>query len=529
MDIVLGSGPAAVACTRELLRAGRKVLMVDPGRSLPPASQELAADFRNNPEPRSYLEKLRGMRAALPKGMRDKKLPFSSPHVYEGIDRFLPLRADNAHIARSLASGGLSAIWGATVMPMTARSFRNWPVTQDDMAPFYRRAAEIIDIPNPHDDLETLYPHYGDAPPLALSPHGAQLMAALLNNKQALNDAGILFGRCRSAVGKRYANNGEGCVYCGFCMYGCPYKTIFNADYVLDDLKTNPDFSCKTGWIAERFTETTDGVSVYLRHQENGRTETITSERLFVACGAATSLRLVADACRWYDRRFTLLDTQRVSIPLLLKRSTGEGLIPRTNTLGQVFIEIDDPEICYELIHVQIYGYNPFIFDMLAAKLGRLPLPEKLLQPLFSRLMFAMTYLPSQISGSISVAIKPPEDGKGMPTASYTGVENPRTVAAVAKLKNKLWRQRQNLGLIPVLPGTEIAQPGVSVHLAGGLPMRRNPGPGESDILGRPFGMQNVHVVDGACFSDLPGEHLTYTIMANAARIGAQSTERLKR
>jgi hypothetical protein len=34
-----------------------------------------------------------------------------------------------------------------------------------------------------------------------------------------------------------------------------------------------------------------------------------------------------------------------------------------------------------------------------------------------------------------------------------------------------------------------------------------------------------VHVVDAACFSDLPSEHLTYTIMANAARIARQVTE----
>jgi len=55
--------------------------------------------------------------------------------------------------------------------------------------------------------------------------------------------------------------------------------------------------------------------------------------------------------------------------------------------------------------------------------------------------------------------------------------------------------------------------------------MRKVPGPHQSDILGRPAGLRRVHIADGASFPDLPGEHLTYTIMANAARIAAQTTE----
>jgi choline dehydrogenase-like flavoprotein len=61
---------------------------------------------------------------------------------------------------------------------------------------------------------------------------------------------------------------------------------------------------------------------------------------------------------------------------------------------------------------------------------------------------------------------------------------------------------------------------GAGLHYAGSLPMRANPSRYETDAEGRLAGSQHVHIVDGACFSRLPAKNLTFTIMANALRIG---------
>ncbi len=60
---------------------------------------------------------------------------------------------------------------------------------------------------------------------------------------------------------------------------------------------------------------------------------------------------------------------------------------------------------------------------------------------------------------------------------------------------------------------------GSSLHYAGLLPMADNPTKFQTDRHGRLFGAQNVFVADAACFSALPAKNLTFTIMANAARI----------
>lgn len=525
VDCVLGSGPAGVACASALVRRGRKVILVDPGRVLPADRAELAAEFRRHPDAAAYLQRLREFRRELPRDMRSRKLPFSSTYLYDEVERYLPADLQGATVARSLSSGGLSAVWGATVMPMAEESFRHWPIKRADLEPFYREASGLMDVPAVEDDLAQHYPNYGEAAPTALSEQGAQLIANLLNHRSELSAEGIAFGRSRSAVGSAYAVGAQGCVYCGLCMHGCPYRAIFSAEYALDRLKADPQLTHHSGRIAVGFEEGGSGVEVRLRRLDDGGAETLICDRLFVACGAATSVRLVAGAQRLFDRTFYLQDTQLVSIPLFLRRRCWPGAIPKANALGQVLIVLNDPDLCDERVHLQIYGFSPFITDLLRARWGNLLVRDALLRPLTDRMMVVMAYLPGQLSGRIAVRVKPPSPSdRGMPPASFTGELNPRTKGAARGIGRKLMAHRRELGAWPALSLMEVPEPGFSNHLGGCLPMRAAPAPGETDRLGRPFGLQRVHVVDSACFSALPSEHLTYSIMANAMRIAAEAT-----
>jgi choline dehydrogenase-like flavoprotein len=54
--------------------------------------------------------------------------------------------------------------------------------------------------------------------------------------------------------------------------------------------------------------------------------------------------------------------------------------------------------------------------------------------------------------------------------------------------------------------------------------MRANPhAPNDTDVLGRPFGLSRIHVVDTSVLPAIPATTVGLLTMANAHRIAAQS------
>jgi choline dehydrogenase-like flavoprotein len=66
----------------------------------------------------------------------------------------------------------------------------------------------------------------------------------------------------------------------------------------------------------------------------------------------------------------------------------------------------------------------------------------------------------------------------------------------------------------------QIAKPGRGFHCGGSLPMRAQPGDFETDTLGRVRGWSRVHVVDASVLPAVPATTITFSVMANAHRIG---------
>jgi len=83
-----------------------------------------------------------------------------------------------------------------------------------------------------------------------------------------------------------------------------------------------------------------------------------------------------------------------------------------------------------------------------------------------------------------------------------------------------LWRL---MGALPLKPLLIVAPPGRGFHSGGSFPLSRTPGETETDLLGRPRGFDRIHVVDATVLPSVPATTITYTIMANAHRVGAEA------
>ena len=110
---------------------------------------------------------------------------------------------------------------------------------------------------------------------------------------------------------------------------------------------------------------------------------------------------------------------------------------------------------------------------------------------------------PDDIAAPLLVQYTPPADEPG-------------------RLKRELRRIRKALRMLGcVVPPfmTHIRPMGASVHYAGTLPMTTVPTPFTTSRDGRSHDFDNLFFVDGTTFPFLPAKNVTFTLMANAARI----------
>lgn len=542
---VVGSGPAGVAASRALLDGGHAVEMLDVGYEIEPEAHELAARLRAGApeaEDRRRLQPDRAQvgpaafvahlfasltgRAPILNLMEKGRL--GSLFTFRGVEEGIPAVGGGAPLARSLARGGLSNVWGAACYPLTEEEHRDWPVGARELAPHYRAAAEMLSLIQVDDDLASVYPIHGAASDgLPLNPPAAALSRHWSARRDTLADDGVRFGRARLAVREPDVNGAGGCQLCGLCLSGCPHDAIYRADWTLAELERHPNFRYRAGWWVRRCAERPAGVDVIASQLDTGlggldglegkETETLGYDAVFLAAGTLSSLRIAAESRGAEGRETRILDNDLYLLPLL---RSGGGL----DGGGDLRFTLNELALRKELggcpLHIQLYCMSAQVVDRFRPLLG--PLPGRVrerLESLLSRLMLAFVYLPGDHSAHLAGRVEPGPAGTRVELSWRRNRESARIARRAA-----VWMARRSraLGLLPLMPPLRCTPAGHSGgHLAGALPMRDRPGLLECDARGVLSGQGRIHVVDGAALPTLPAQNSTYTIMANAHRIGS--------
>ena len=514
--LVIGSGPAGVACADALLQRGARVLLVDAGLALEPERAELVAQMGAQQPEHWSAGQLTAFKAGMAAGAKGipLKLAYGSDYPYREAEVHLPADYSGVALRPSLGRGGFSAVWGAAMMPYSQQDTADWPVTAADLTRHYAAVARFTGFSGVHDDLEQIFPlHTEPAAALALSRQARLLHDRLTKHREALRAAGIKFGQARVGV----KAGAGGCVYCGLCMYGCPYGYIFNAEQTVRELRQNPNFTYQSDLVITRVEERGNVARAIGYHRISREPLTLSAGRIYLATGVVSTARTVLHSLGRYDRTVRLKDSQYFLFPLVLTRSGGEVRHEALHTLCQMFVEIFDPEITPRSVHLQVYSYSDLIGQGVRQPFGRaaalLEWPARILE---KRLLIVQGYLHSDHSSQIAVRLK-----QGQPDRLQLVAElNPAVRPTIGRVLRKLRRHGGQLGAWPLSPLLQVAEPGRGFHNGGSFPMRRNPGELETDTLGRLSGWQRIHIVDASVLPDVPATQITFSIMANAHRIG---------
>jgi choline dehydrogenase-like flavoprotein len=514
--VVIGSGPAGVAATHALVAAGHHVTVLDAGDTIEPGGMGVFDTLARTEPDRWLAEQTQAVRDAFPVSIKHVPLKpaYGSLFPYALADPDLPIAREHADSLPSLAYGGLSNSWGASMLPFRQSDIADWPVTLAELAPHYEAVLRFVPLAAERDELSRIFPLYSDAPgALQRGSHAQMLLSRLRRHAATLNAAGFSFGASRLAV-VTSPEHPQRCRNSGMCLHGCPYRSIYNASHTLDTLVREGRVDYRDGVYVDRLTEADESVTIHFHKRARPREAgSLAATRVFVGCGSISSTRLMLESMGYPRFHRRLHDSQYFVIPMLSTRASRASVATQGNTLAQLYIEIEDERLSEHTVHLQLYGYNDLVLSALATRLpaGASSL-ERWLQPLLGRLVVIQGYLHSADSPGLS--IERVADGvRIIGDTAETGATR------VRRIIRRLARAGYYLGMFPMFGFAQVGAPGKGNHLGGSLPMRREPGELETDTLGRPRGWRRVHVIDASVFPSVPATTVTLSVMANAHRI----------
>ena len=527
---IIGSGPAAVASATAALSKGHTVEILDFGNQAETQSHELAAKMRNgnltNQDQRLLSSSrssrgpfdflLRILSATFGQGAMlemDGKKRLGSLYTFKDVDWGIPI--SGTPILRSLAKGGLSNAWGAACYPLSSTDYDRWPLAETELRPHYDKAARILSLMQVQDHLEAVYPIYGSTgQPLELNPPADSLLRLWNQNKERLLEKGIVFGRTRLAVRTQENGGDASCQLCGYCLCGCPYDSIYRASWTLKDLRKHAAFKYRPRLLVRQFSESAKEVQVSAVEAETGTECVFGFDKLILAAGTLSSLRIAAESLGHLNRSVKLLDNDLYLVPFLNK-TRGAGKIHFS--LNELALRLN---IQGQPVHIQFYCMNDQIVDQFRPLLSFFPgLLETWLRKLLGQVLIAFVYLASDVSGKITASVT---QGNPVGTSHVDIRANQESKTILRGALKYLATHRRFLGMKRIGPAFRAGPGGPSGgHVSGSLPMNAKPGPLQTYSDGRLYETAHVYVTDGSSIPYLPAQNSTYTIMANAHRISS--------
>ena len=524
MIYVVGSGPAGVACASAFVSRGARVTMLDAGIGMEPDLQRVLATLREqlpaawNP---ADVERITRTTEASDRAI-PLKAAYGSLFPYRPASAQVSFESHGVDALPSYARGGFSNVWGGTVLPYHARDIAEWPITVEDLAPHYTAVARMMHLSERKDRLAADFRLFTDGSRFLRSSRQADaLMRDLEASVDALEGDGWRFGYSRLAVVAGDGNTPAGCVYCGLCLYGCPYGHIYNSNATLDALRARDTFSYRPDVVVTRVAESADGVRIHGASRATGDPVAFDGERVCLAAGTFGTTAILLASLEAYDATIPMLDSQLFLLPTLRYRGAADVADERLYSLSQIFVELVKPEISSHTVHVQVYTYNDWYVEAMKRRLGLLyPLVRPWLTTLISRLIVFQGYLPSDLSPRINATLR--RAGGGHTLVVEAG-ENASSRSAIAQIVDTIGRHRRHVRAMALTPLLEIGAPGRGYHTGGSFPMQSAPsGTFATDRLGRPNGLERVHAVDATVFPSIPAGPITFSVMANAHRIASE-------
>ncbi len=226
--VVVGSGAAGGMAATELCLRGLKVLLLEAGPKF-----NLATDFQHHKKP--YEFEFRGRVRPLERAKYNYVVnEWNKPSFVNELEH--PYTGKKFVWVRARAVGGKTLHWGLVSLRFSRRDFQaasydgygdNWPITYEDVEPYYTRVEKMIGVCGNPDHLEN-NPDSHFLKPVPLTCPEAVFRGAV---QKQFPDRHVIHGR--SATATEPIHGRAPCHFCGHCGRVCNVAASFSSAGVL--------------------------------------------------------------------------------------------------------------------------------------------------------------------------------------------------------------------------------------------------------------------------------------------------------
>ena len=411
---------------------------------------------------------------------------------------------DESTLGTSMIFGGLSEFWSTAMYPYRDEDFDTWPLEPEDLHPYYDWVGQRVGIAGAPDGLSRFFPsRWVNRPPVERPPLVDHLIGRVPEG--SLHGYRVGAGTNRLALETRHGHD-QACVYCGGCFYGCHRGSLFRPSATLRRL------------ISAGVLSHWPHAATRLRRTSTGKTEVEaggerrTFDLVFLCAGAVGSSALLMRSLGLEDEQVVVYDNEMFNFPVAYTGLFGKPYDDHFSiSSGVVGAEsLQDPS-----------RYAHYLIAPLPAILFHYYVPKRLAK-LFDwptripkgRFLICQMYTgaDSAIGHELQV------NDEGLRThVDLDSISDGEARSQIRLLKRVL---RGTGFWVPPYPLSRVP---TSYHYAGGFPF------GDDRIgLGRDCAVwPGLHVADSTVFPASPAQQFTFTIMANAARVGDEALSKL--
>jgi len=514
--IIVGSGVAGVSAALAFVENNIKPCILDVGYEPEPFKkiEDNFYDFRrcNDTFDTMIGKNYEGLFNILnDKPALVKLIPPLMTYITKNSQALSPVEENDFSSIQSFALGGLANAWGAGLYRFRDYELEKISLSEAELTPYYDKLTKEIGISGQEDSLT---PFFGSTKyllkPLRLSAKAQKLLSLYTVNKENFNKKGFFLGRPRLGVLSENYDNRKADSYNNLEFWQPDLPHIYTPAFTVKKLIKENKILYNKGVVVKTWSRDGDYIIVNATDAKDNTDLSFKCKKLLLGTGVLNTSRIVLASRKDFKTKLKLLDNPAVQIPMVFLDFIGSKLEKDAFGLTQLNVCFKSEQ--YELLQGSILEITS---PARAEFFSKFPLSARsnlaMIRMFLPSMLVFQLFFPMEICNAHLLGLT--ENNKLRVEGSKYKIE-PVTLKEIIKILRafNIFTHSSVLNYPPS---------GHGVHYAGTLPMVAKPQSlYECDKLGRLYKEENIHILDGSLFHYLPAKNYSFTVMANAMRIG---------